>query len=168
MHTAARAPPPYCPMQRCSPHLAGSAARSVSTAVLSPLWCHPGPPHAIRVWVHTNAPGRTGFPDLDILRCASAVCARLRQSARRLLKSPMCSYTLSSPASPPPAHTACATAMYHMPHRARRLVSLLPHLYGLEGLLYGNPLQRRRAACTPTASARTRDGELLGARVFAF
>ena len=59
----------------------------------------------------------------------------------------LCSYTLSSPASPPPAHTACATAMYHMPHRARRLVSLLPHLYGLEGLLYGNPLQRRRAAC---------------------
>ena len=61
----------------------------------------------------------------------------------------MCYYTLSSclPLLPRP-RTACATAMYNMPHRARRLVSLLPHLYGLEGLLYGNPLQRRRAACT--------------------
>ena len=61
----------------------------------------------------------------------------------------MCYYTLSSclPLLPRP-RTARATAMYNMPHRARRLVSLLPHLYGLEGLLYGNPLQRRRAACT--------------------
>ena len=34
MHTAARAPPPYCPMQRCSPHLAGSCALRVNRSCL--------------------------------------------------------------------------------------------------------------------------------------
>ena len=93
--------------------------RAPCQPVLSPLWCHPGPPHAIRVWVHTNAPGRTGFPDLDILRCASAVCARLRQSARRLLKSPMCYYPspLASRFSHARAHRLCHR---NVPHASPR------------------------------------------------
>ena len=86
----------------------------------------------------------------------------------------MCYYTLSillPPASPPPAHRLCHRNVQHAsPRTPPRFTPATPVRPRGAPLREPPPTPPRRLH-TPTASARTRDGDrelLLGARVFAF
>ena len=139
MHTAARARPQIAPPA----HPRGQPAPCQLHGV--PLWFYQGPPHPTRLGSY-QAPGRAGFRStLYAVPLQSAPVSHKRPALSLISMCSTAAY-LSPLLLSPPAHTACATALYHMPHRTRRLVSPLPHLYGLEGLLYTGTFSSKTAS----------------------
>ena len=171
MHTAARAPPPYCPMQRCSPHLAGSCALRVNRSCLlcGVTLVHPTPYASGFIPMRQAA---RAFP-ISTFYAVPLQSAPVSDNPPGVSLNLLCATIplLLPPASPPPAHRLCHRNVQHAsPRTPPRFTPATPVRPRGAPLREPPPTPPRRLH-TPTASARTRDGDrelLLGARVFAF